>query len=241
MNYEDLIDQVVSDAMVATGDVLRAGGMHNCMHNGMRFRGVLKNRKPVGKRALRWTDAENQYYLEHANRVSLREIAVKLGRSTDAIKTHWGRYGMPAPTKFPEFLTANTIGGMLSLDPHKIVGWIDAGMIKGIRLGRVRRVSLIALKMWLVRPTSWVYFRAERIKNSALRSLVLRAQERWGDEWWDSRKVAEYHKCDTRDVCRLCANGQLPGYQAVNVSGRHNDSGAGLEQAGGCVFAGSQE
>jgi hypothetical protein len=77
----------------------------------------------------------------------------------------------------------------------------------------MRRVSTIQFKLWLVRPTSWIYFKANRIKNPSLRRLVELAQKRWGDEWWSTTEAALHLGCTPDDIDRQITIGKISGIQ----------------------------
>jgi hypothetical protein len=55
-----------------------------------------------------------------------------------------------------------------------------------------------------------------------LRRLLELKQERWGDEWWTTRQVADYHGVDVKDVTRYIKLGRIKGVQARNLGGRDN-------------------
>ena len=215
MDIDAMIEQAVTDAMVSNGE--RVALRQHARPLAARERILYHNR---------WTPDEDEFYLANAGRLSLAEIARQLGRSEDAVKIHYMRHGMPAPSKQPGYLTAETVSTLLGLDNHKVCAWIDAGILPGERLPSVtwktyRRVSLIRLKMWLVRPESWIYFDPRKIKNPALRSLVLRAQSRWGDEWLTLPEAGRYLAVNPKTLQQRVRRGQLAGIQSRNKSGRH--------------------
>lgn len=178
-------------------------------------------------RPQRWSRQEEAFYLENVGKLSYEEIAYALGRSVDGLRIHAKRKGLPAATDVPGYLTTHQVAQILGVDTHKTPVWVDYGIMPGERLpfpGRVMHlVKLYDFKRWITRPESWVYFRAERIKNGYYRRLVLLAQERWGDAWWSTRQAADYHKCDSADITRQIELGKIRGYHARMVSGRHFD------------------
>ncbi len=171
-----------------------------------------------------WTAEEDAFYLEHLGIMSLEEIGEALGRSATAVKVHRYRVQLPSHRRAPGFLTAHQASVLLGLDSHVVPQWIDKGMMPGQGMpsmgGRTRRISWVGLKMWLCKPESWIYLHVERIKHESLRSLVMRAQERWGDEWWDTNRVAAYHNCDNKDIQRYIKAGKLPAVHAVHIGAR---------------------
>ncbi len=171
-----------------------------------------------------WTAEEDAFYLEHLGTMSLEEIGEALGRSATAVKVHRYRFGMPSHSQTPGYITAHQVAKLLGLDSHTVPNWIDKGLMPGERMpstgARTRWISWMRLKMWLCKPENWVYFRVERIKFESLRSLVLRAQERWGDEWWSTNQAAEYHGCENKDIQRYIKQGKLAGLHARHVHGR---------------------
>jgi hypothetical protein len=202
---------------------------------------TLARQRPVMKKTHVWSDEEKAFLRANLGRLSEEEIAQRLGRTVVAVHLHWKReLRLCAPSKRPDELTANQIANGLGLDEHKITGWVDGGLLRGRRLpGRdITRVVLrVTLLRWLVNPEHWMLFRAEAVgvgckfKRGAsnydqafwahARRLLDRARERWDDEWWTSRQVADYRGVDPRDVARRIALGQFPAVQVRNYGGRH--------------------
>ena len=46
-----------------------------------------------------------------------------------------------------------------------------------------------------------------------LRALCERRAQRWGDEWWSTEQVAQYHGCGSKAVVHQIRRGKLPGVQ----------------------------
>lgn len=185
---------------------------------------IANVQRETGSGRREWTEEEDAYYRAHLVDMTLEEIAENLGRSANAVKVHRFRAGLPSHRRTPGYLTANQVGNLLRLDSHAVPCWMDKGIMPGERVptsGKLmRRISLVRLKMWLIRPTSWLYFRVENIRNAGLRRLVELAQMRWGDEWWDTNQAAAYHGCENKDIVRYIVHGVLPAVQAPHIGGR---------------------
>ena len=168
-----------------------------------------------------WSEEEEAALEAMIGQYSLEEIGRQLGRSAHAIKCRMTRRGMRPAIRQPGWITGYQIAKLLGVDSHKLGCWIDVGLLEGERLpfeGRViRRVRWMALKRWLVQPTSWIYFDARKIRNAGLRSLVLRAQELWGDEWLSVRQAADLRGCTVDQVSNAILHGRLYGYRAVGL------------------------
>lgn len=214
MGIDELISQAINDAQVIYGE--RVALLDNPR--------ALPSRKGNSNNIRKWTQAEDDFYWENAGSMSYDEMAKRLGRTPAAVKCHFTRRGFPAGSKMAGWLTAQKVAEMLSIDPHKTVTWIRLGILPGelmfFKEREIHRISLIRFKMWLVKPEHWIYFDARKIKNLALRSLVLRAQQRWEDEWWSTRQVADYLGVDGKDVLRQIEIGKIHGIQARHKGGR---------------------
>lgn len=217
MNIDALIETMVSDAQLATGadrDVLQAQG------------GFARS-APYGEggRPARWTRAEDDFLRRKLAELGVDECARILGRSANAVKVRFTRKAIAAPSKAEGWLTAHQAANLLGIDGHKTAGWMDRGIMPGAVAGwserRIRMVSIVRLKMWLIRPETWIYIDADRIQHPSLRRLVRLAQERWGDEWWTTNMAAEFHGCDNTDILRYIEQGKLPALQAPYLGGRN--------------------
>ncbi len=181
-------------------------------------------RQPARKaKSPAWSQPEEAFLAESLGRLTEDDIARRLGRTPVAVRLRWKRLRLPAPSKHPDYLTARKAADLLGIDVHKVAGWGDYGILPGDLMAgkrRIRRIHKTALKRWLVRPESWVYFDYRKICDSRLRRLVELALARWGDEWWSVRQVADYHHAETKDVQRYIYRGELPAIQAINQGGR---------------------
>lgn len=217
MELDQMIETLVSDAQIE----------HGCPAAWLEARDMVVRPAVASKSQYpqRWTEAEDQFYLEHIGHMSYEEIAAALGRSVTGVVIRARRKGLPKATRMFGYLSANQVAILLGIDNHKPPAWIDAGIMPGERIaseeGIIRRVSLVQFKMWLIRPKSWVYFRVTRIKNEYLRRLVQLAQSRWGDEWLTTKQAADLRGCTVQDILQQIVNGKLVGYQPPLVSGRH--------------------
>jgi hypothetical protein len=179
----------------------------------------------VGK-SPRWTAQEDSYLRKNLGWLSEEEMAVALGRTPVAVKLRWKRdLRLPAPSRHPDFLTGQQAAQLVGLDQHQITHWCDAGLIRHRVMAGGRKIRLIprlALTLFIVNPENWIYFDWRKLADAHLRRLCELRAERWGDEWWTTPQVAEYHGVDTGDVKRLIARGEIPGVQTlVSRCGRY--------------------
>jgi len=85
----------------------------------------------------------------------------------------------------------------------------------------VSRVMIATVLEWVVKPESWLYFHPERVAEPNLRRLIHQAVKEWGDEWWNTRQIAEYHRVTIHDASLMIRNGRVQAVQVQNISGRH--------------------
>ena len=173
-----------------------------------------------------WLPEEEDYLRSHLGFLEETQIAEALGRSQIGVHLRWSRdLHLPAPSKHPDYLTAQQIAKRLGEDAHKVCSWIDRGLLHGEILPggrRIRRVRKAVLLRWLVNPDNWIWFEIEDVRDPQLRRLLELKRERWGDEWWTTRQVADYHGVDVGDVKRSIKLGRIRAVQARNRGGRHN-------------------
>jgi hypothetical protein len=227
MNLDVLIDTMVTDAQVARGE-----NIQGLLVGDYKVRSQLSTNQGRAK-ARPWTQADREFYEANVGILSYAEIAAQLGRSPEAIKVFFTRRKLTPMTKVPGYLTAQKVSGMLGLDAHKIVTRMDEGIMPGEKLPSdssrfIYRVSLVGLKMWLVRPTTWIYIRPELIKHESLRRLVQLAMARWGDEWMNTVQAAEYLGCTHENIVTQIERGKLPGVRADFKGGRSKKQHWGL-------------
>lgn len=216
MSLEALIDTLVSDAQLATGadlDVI-----------GTRVGFARSAPRQTGGRPARWTRAEDDFLRENLTRLGIAECARILGRAENAVKIRFTRKQIPAPSKGAGWLTAHQAARLLGIDAHKTAGWIDAGIMPGHLAPwserGIRLVSITQLKMWLIRPETWIYIDVAKIQHPSLRRLVQLAQARWGDEWLSMKAVAALLGCDHKNVYQHILRGNLRAIQARHLGGR---------------------
>jgi hypothetical protein len=179
---------------------------------------------PAGRRA--WSEEEDAVLRRLNGRMLDEEIGEILGRSGIAVHLRSEReLHLPRPTVDPEYITAYRIAKALGTDVHKTSAWIDRGILLGEYMPRrdnklhrrVRRTDLIE---WLTDHENWVWFDTSKVKDEALRELIRQAQEKWGDEWWTTRQVADHHHVDVNDVTRYIKHGKIQARHVVNIGGR---------------------
>jgi len=177
-----------------------------------------------------WTEEEIAYVRDHTGEMSYADIAAALGRSEQAVHIVVVRRGLPAARKQPGWLTGNQVCHLLGLESHSVPAWIDNGILPGeyLPFDKVeRRVKWDVLKRWITRPEHWPYLKVDRIRSAHLRRLVCLAQERWGDEWWTSRQVADFHHTDPKHIEQMRRRGLITGaIRCPFIGGRHADTWA---------------
>lgn len=175
-----------------------------------------------------WSEDEVTYLRSMSDKLTSGQIAEHLGRTEIAVSVKRKRLHLPEPsTAKTEFYTANYIANLMGLDAHKICFWVDNGMLEGIyRPGprKIRLVRRIRFLCWVTNPKNWIYFNPRKIADPKLaRMLELRA-ERWGDEWWSTRQVGDYHGVSPNQVLNHINRGLLPGVRVeMSRAGRHAD------------------
>lgn len=163
-----------------------------------------------------WREEEDEFLKAQLGHFSYAEIAQRLGRSTTAVKVHAVRLGLPGPSQHPDFITANAIGELLGMCPKRIALYINEGVLPGRIITPVNHNRVVhreALKRWLVNVKNWVYFDPERVTDPHLKRLLDLRKGRWGDAWWTTRQVADYHGVGTTDVKRYIRMGRLQARQ----------------------------
>lgn len=224
LNLDLLVDFAVSSAEVANGLPIAMVQRQSIIPPAcMPARGVL------GK-ARSWTDDELEFLTRNLGYMEEMDIAAALGRSQLAVHLRWEKYmDLAAPSKHPDYITGNRIAKLIGCDAHKVCSWIDRGMLPGEilpGLRKIRRVRKTTLLRWLLSPKNWIWYDIERVRDLHIRRLLELKRERWGDEWWNTNQVAEYHRVDVQDVKRYIKLGRIQGVQAPNLSGRDNASWA---------------
>lgn len=214
MDLSSIVELAVIDAEIETGRPISWLQSHG-------FKIARSTQTRVIGRPPRWSQEENEFCKLNSGVLSTADLANQLGRSEGAVHVHITRSGFTTPRHAAGYISGNRIAKLLGVDSHRPPCWIDLGILRGESFpypGRLcRRVKLIILKMWLVQPTSWVYFKAEKISSPYLRRLVQLAQLKWGDEWWSTRQAADYLGCDSKDVLRQIKMKRIYGYHAIGM------------------------
>lgn len=212
---DQLIERATAQAEVAAGAPLAwvAANHGPVVH-------TLEDVFPNSTRMPPWTAEEDAFLTQNLGWLSLEEMAAQLGRTPVAVELRWKRdLGLPAPSKHPDWLTANQVAKTLGIDGHAVIHLIERGLLPARLLPgerRIRVVHRLTLKRWVVNPTNWIYFLGSikdtrRISDEPLRRLVERQKPRWQDEWWTPGQVARYHGLANSNLVNLyIRTGRLP-------------------------------
>lgn len=175
--------------------------------------------RPTVSTTNRWSAADVAFLRENAGRKGDEELAERLGRSATAVRVRRRRLGLPGPSVHPDYITAQGIAKALGIDVHAVCVWIERGVLAAelspLSDRKIWRVGRPAFYAWALRPDNWIYFYRSvrdttRIRDTRLRRMIVLRAERWGDEWWTTGEVAEYHGVDSNDVVRHIKSGRLP-------------------------------
>jgi hypothetical protein len=172
------------------------------------------------ERSTVWTPEEDAFLEENLRTMTIEEIGAALGRSEKAVKVHQIRRQITSASKRPGYLTGNKVARLFRVDIHAVMAWSKRGILETDILPGERKIMSVSIRRvyrWATRWQNWIYFKAERIRDPHLRSLVLRAQSLWDDEWWTPGQVAEYHGLPDTSLVNLHAlKGTLKGVQWGN-------------------------
>lgn len=176
----------------------------------------------------KWTPGEDAFVATNLGWMTDAEMGKALGRSKISVHLRWDRdLGLPGPSKSPNVITAHRAAKMLGIDAHKTAGWVDMGLIPGRLMAGGRNIRLIdrqAFRRWVLNPMNWPYFKPDSVRDPELKRMLAKRAARWGDEWWSTRQVADYHGVITSDVKRYIVMGRIPSFRLpVSLSGRHFD------------------
>lgn len=221
---DDLIEMALSKGELESGvpaRIVAARSPEMAARNG--HGELVEGRSPT------WSEGEDKFLRENLGLMSDAEIGQALGRSEIAVHLRWKRdLGLPGPTKDPRYLTARGVGRALGVDEHKPAGWIRNGILAGEQLPSPRliyRVLKTVLVEWATDPQNWIWFDIENVRDPRLRRMIQDASEAWGDEWWTTNQVAEYHQVHNKDVLRYIQHGKIEAVQAPNLGGRYDNPG----------------
>lgn len=176
--------------------------------------------------AARWTPEEDKFLKDNLGLITDDKIAEELGRTRVSVSLRWKRdLHLSAPSKHPLYITGSQAAHILGIDEHKITHWCDFGLIPHRLMAGKRKIRLIpriSLSRWVITTDNWIYFDWHLITDPHLRRLCELRSKRWGDEWWSSRQVADYHGVTAKDVQRLIYRRELPARQVkTSRGGRH--------------------
>jgi len=181
------------------------------------------------RRAPEWNAEDIAFIRNNCGVLHDTQIAEALGRTATAVKVRRKRLGLPTLTKAPQNLTAMGVGRALGAEVHTVCHWIDTGLLPGRLMPgprQIRLVERVTLYRWAVNPNNWPLFKPERVTDPKLKRLIALRAARWGDEWWTTKRAAEYFGVTPKDVLRkITIMHQLSGMQVVNISGRHSTPG----------------
>ncbi|HAR45347.1 MAG TPA: hypothetical protein DCS05_04005 [Nitrospiraceae bacterium] len=178
--------------------------------------------------AREWSTEEDQFIRDNLGWLTDAEMGEQLGRTEVAVHLRWSRdLYLSGPSKSPDVITAHRAAEALGIDSHKTAHWVDVGLIPGRIMAGGRDIRLIqrtVFRRWSLNPMNWVYFDIKRVTDPELKRMLKKRAARWGDEWWSTRQVAEYHGVDTGDVKRYIVLGRLKSFRLpVSLGGRdHN-------------------
>lgn len=187
---------------------------------------AIRSIRDAGKQPPRWTADEDMLLQSCRGLMSLTELSKELGRTPIAVALRGKRVGAATPRRTPGYLTGRQIAKIVGVEDRIPSLWIRQGILPGEQIpydfGPPKwRVKIQDFKRWLIRPSSWVYFRLERMRPGTFRRLVELAQARWGDEWWTTRQAADYLGTTCNLIVQQIKRGRIRGTQAPNLSGRH--------------------
>lgn len=181
-----------------------------------------------------WSDAEDQFLRDSLATMTDAEIGEQLGRSEMAVHLRWSRdLHLPSRSKHPDILTGRRAAAMLGIDEHKISHWIDVGLIPGrlmpgmqSKWHMIHLVNRQAFRRWVLNPMNWVYFNPKKVRDPELNRMLKKRAKRWGDEWWTTRQVADYHGVQVKNVMQTIRRGRLRSFHlTVSLGGRHPNPG----------------
>jgi hypothetical protein len=183
--------------------------------------------RPARVKPRSWSQAELDILVRDTGILSDLEIAEKLGRSMNAMHIVRVRQHLPTPSRRPDTICVLKAGKLLGIDAHKVTTWIKTGLLPGGPAPTPDR-SITVIKMkdlirFLLDPMNWIWFEAGKVADPHLRRLLELRQKLWGDEWWTTRQVADYHGVEVGDVKRYLQLGRMHGVQAFNRGGRNSE------------------
>jgi len=182
--------------------------------------------KPIKQKPPRWTREEEEFLTRNLGWIDEELIALALERTVKGVHLHWKRdMHLHGPSKDPRYITARQAANALGVEGHAMTYWCDAGLIPARIMAGGRKIRLIrrvTLYRWAVNPENWVYFHPDNVQDEHLKRLITLKKERWGDDWWSTTRVAEYHGVTVSDVKRYIKLGRIKAVRpAFSIGGRH--------------------
>ena len=219
MSENDTLEQLI-DAGLAEAEIVSGHSPDQVTEDYGRA-AVTSNGRPPSQKPPPWAPWEDDFVQANLGLMSLDAIGRRLGRSANAVKIQFTRQGWAPPFRRPGWLTGNRVATLMCVDVHAVSRWVKEGWIPHRRTPNMRQDILInrrVLYRWAINPQNWLYFQPERVRDPRLRRLLELKRERWDDEWWTTRQVAEYHGVEHEDVNRLIQYGKI---QAVKWGNQH--------------------
>jgi hypothetical protein len=217
-----LIQQAVTGAQIATGH--RVSGD---LSAGL-FSGVQVEERSA--KAPTWNLVEEKFIVENYATISDAEIGKILNRSATAIHIHREReMNLPAPSKSPGVVTVNRAAKILGMSScHALGYWFEVGLVPGYRLpggNMCRLIRMDEFTRWVCTPANWVYIDIDKIRDERLYRMAHKRLEHWGDAWWTTAQVAEYHGVAGATIIAMhIKHGYLKGMQPeFSIGGRNLD------------------
>jgi hypothetical protein len=173
-----------------------------------------------------WTREEDHFLTENLGRLSVEQVGQELGRSRTAVKVHYTRLGLLAPSRqHAVWLTGNVVARLLSVDVHSITMLAQRKLIPVTYWGKCSRIRIerVSFYVWAINPENWIYFKQERVWDPHLRRLIELRRQRWNDEWLTVSQVTTI--CNTRKgfINVLIRSGRLPAKRWGNWRVKRSD------------------
>jgi len=174
----------------------------------------------------KWTPEEDAFLKTNLGKMTEAAMGKALGRTETAVHLRWKRdLQLVSPSKAPDVITAHQAARMLGIDGHKIAHWVDQGFIPGRLMAGGRKIRLIDRKVfiaWVMDHDHWMYFDLAKVQDEELKQSLAEESKRWGDEWWETPRVAKHHGVATSDVKRYIKAGRIKATQIqYSYGGRH--------------------
>lgn len=187
---------------------------------------AVKSAEGTRLHSRKWTPEEDAFLKANLGKMTEATMGKALGRTETAVRLRWKRdLQLVSPSKAPDVLTAHQAAHMLGIDAHKIAHWVDKGFIPGRIMAGGRKIRLIdrnAFVEWVMDHDHWMYFDLTQVQDEELKRLLKKEKKTWGDEWWDTPRVARHHGVKVNDVKRYIDHGRIKAHQIqYSYGGRH--------------------